>query len=113
MLPVVAEPSVSVWPLVVPMLPVASSDSALLLAPEMDAVGVPPATFTKANFALVVAVDPSRKSWVVIRSLIAPLFCSNGEPPLATGRMPVTSEAPFKFTREVVSTPLVSVWTMP
>jgi len=50
---------------------------------------------------------------VVILSLIAPLFCSNGEPPFATGRMPVTSVALVRLTREDESVPFVELWTIP
>jgi len=89
-LPVVALPSWRVWLLVVPRIPVALSEVAPVVA-DNEAVGVPPATFTKANFALVVAVDPRSRSWVLILSVIAPFDCSNGEPPLPIGKMPVTS----------------------
>ena len=62
-LPVLAVPSVSDCPLVVPIVPFASNESALPLErAEMDAVGVPLALLTKANFALVVELPPSKRS---------------------------------------------------
>jgi len=70
MLPVVPLPSCKVWLLVVPSIPVAVRDVAPVV-PEIEAVGVPPATLVKANFAEAVDVPPSRKSCVVILSVIA------------------------------------------
>lgn len=52
---------------------------------------MPLLTLIKPNRALLVAVEPRSRSCVVIRCVIAPLPCSNGDPPLVTGRMPVTS----------------------
>ena len=75
---------------------------------EMVAVGVPAAMPVTANSADEVAVDPRRKSCVVILSKIAPLPSSNGEPPLRTGNIPVTSVAFERFTSEEVRTPLPS-----
>lgn len=84
-----------------------------LVIADRVATGAPVATPVIPNCALVVATPPTKKSWVVIRSLIAPLFCSNGDPPLITGRIPEISVPPFKFTRPVESVPLAEVWTMP
>ena len=49
---------------------------------------------------------------MAILSLMAPLFCSNGDPPLATGRMPVISDD-ARFTALDERIPLESEWTMP
>src|SRR5258708_344906 len=73
MLPVLAPPIVKVWALVVPRVPVAVNETALLFVPEIEAVGVPPATLVKANLALVVALDPKSKYWVAILSKMEPL----------------------------------------
>jgi len=81
----------------------------LLPVPEILAVGVPPATLRKPNFALPVAVEPSRRSSVVILCVIALFVSSNGEPPLITGRMPFTSFGPpARLSALEVSTPLMS-----
>jgi len=86
----------------------------LLLPAEMLAVGTPLFTLVKANFALVVELEPSNKSSVCSLSNIAPFPSVNGEPPLSTGRMPVTSlEPPARFTALVERLPLISVWTIP
>ena len=91
-LPVPAAPRVSVWPFVVLRIPVAVNESALLLAPEIEAVGVPAPTLRKPNFAELVALDPSKRSSLVFLSNMALLLSSaNGEPPLIVGKMPVTS----------------------
>jgi len=71
-LPVEALPSVRLWALVVPRIPVALSDNAILFAPEIEAVGVPPATLVKANLALLVAVEPSKRSSVMLVGANAP-----------------------------------------
>ena len=61
--PVPAAPMVNVCPFVVPSVPVPERYVALFpLFAEIEAVGVPAETFTKANCALVVAVEPSNKS---------------------------------------------------
>ena len=71
--------------MVVPRLPSPVRKVVLLdRFPEREAVGTPDATFSKANFALPVALLPSKRSCVEIRSKIDPFPCSNGEPPLAT-----------------------------
>jgi len=44
----------------------------LPFVPEIEAVGVPPATLTNANLADAVAFEPSNKSCVCNRSKIAP-----------------------------------------
>ena len=91
--PVVDPPRVSVLPFWVWILPFPSKESALLLVvPAILAVGVPPATLRNPNFAALVACEPRSKSWVVILSVIAPLNCSNGLPPLVIGNIPVTSD---------------------
>ena len=72
----------------VPRVPVEVRKSALLLLPEREAVGVPLPTLMTANRAEAVETPPRRKSWVVILSKIAPLFCSKGEPPLITLSVP-------------------------
>lgn len=73
---------------------------------EILAVGVPLLTFKKPNLAEVVALLPSKRSCVPTLSKILPFAWSNGEPPLATGRIPEISLAPpERFTEEVVSTP--------
>jgi len=112
-LPVDAPPRVRVCALVVPRVPVAVREVALLFAPDMEAVGVPELTLRKPNLALTVAVPPSKRSSVEILCVIAPLVSSNGEPPLTTGRIPETSVPLFRFTREVERVPLEEVWTMP
>ena len=91
-LPVLVVPSVNVCLFVVPIVPSPVSERALLPVPEMEAVGVPPATFKKPNLALVVAVEPSNRSSVVFLSKILPLPSLKVDPPLATGKIPVTSE---------------------
>src|SRR5579864_6923779 len=62
-LPLDAEPSVRVCALVVVIVPSPVSERALLPVPETEAVGVPPALFMKANFALVVAFPPTSRSF--------------------------------------------------
>ena len=64
MFPVVLPPKVKVLLLAVPMTPDASNESACPAAfcAEREAVGVPPATLITANFALLVAFAPRRKS---------------------------------------------------
>ena len=75
--------------------------------PELiEAVGIPVLTLMKANLLEDVDVPPSKKSCVVILSKIAPLACSNGDPPLATGSIPLMSVV--RSTREEVSLPLAS-----
>jgi len=66
MLPVVPLPSCKVCLFVVPRTPVAVSDVAPIVPAETDAVGVPPATLVNANFALLVAVEPSSRSSVML-----------------------------------------------
>src|SRR6185312_13048184 len=65
-LPVVLPPRVKVLPFSVWMLPLPSSDNALLfIVPEIEAVGVPaPTELMNANLALVVLVPPNNKSSV-------------------------------------------------
>jgi len=72
-LPVVALPNWSVCLLVVPNTPVAVNEVAPVV-PAIDAVGVPPATLVKANFALLVAVEPNNKSSLVFNCASAPLL---------------------------------------
>jgi len=92
MLPVEPLPNCNVCLFVVPRTPVPVSNVALLPLPaEIEAVGTPPATLVNANFALVVACDPSSKSSVVFLWKIEPFPSLNGEPPLTTGRIPDTS----------------------
>jgi len=66
MLPVPAAPSCKVCPLVVASVPAAVRYVALLFEPDIDAVGVPPATLTKANLAEAVELPPSSTSSVVL-----------------------------------------------
>src|SRR5258708_5612350 len=111
-LPVV--PRVNDWPLVVPRVPAPVRYAALLpFAAEIDAVGTPLLTLVKANLALTVDVPPRRRSSVGILSVIAPLVSSNGDPPLTTGRIPLTSIPLFKLTRLEVRVPFAELWTMP
>src|SRR6266404_8451298 len=70
-LPVLLSPSCKVCPLVVASVPVAVRYVALLLSPEILAVGVPEFTLMKANFADAVALDPSKRSCVGFLSKIA------------------------------------------
>src|SRR5579872_5804743 len=65
-------PRVNVCPLVVPRVPLPERNVALLPVPEIEAVGIPPATLVKANLAELVALEPSNRSWVVFLSKIAP-----------------------------------------
>ena len=90
-------------------MPVAVSERALLFAPEIDAVGVPPATFKNPNLALVVAVEPSSRSSVVFLCVMALLVSWNGEPPLTTGKMPVISVPPVRLTRLEVRVPFAEL----
>src|SRR6266513_2888601 len=65
--PVVAEPSVRVCLLVVPIFPSPSTERAF--APELaeiEATGVPPALLRNPNLALEVDVPPSRRSSVML-----------------------------------------------
>ena len=87
------------------MAPLPVRDKALLPVPEIEAVGVPPATLRKPNLALLVAVEPSNRSWVVFLSKIEPFALSNGEPPLATGKMPVTSVEARLIAEEEITPP--------
>ena len=90
MLPVEPFPNWRVCALVVPRTPFPVREVALFpLLAEIVAVGVPELTLVNANLAEVVALDPRSRSWVVFLSKIAPFALSNGQPPLATGRMPV------------------------
>src|SRR5579872_3225503 len=103
-LPVEPFPNWRVCLLLVPRTPVAVSEVAPVV-PETEAVGVPPATLVTANLAELVAVPPRRKSCVVFLSTIALLITLKGDPPLATGRMPVMYCAPpptFKAADERV-----------
>ena len=72
MLPVEADPRVSVWALVVPMVPLPVNDKALLPVPAILAVGVPAALLTKANLADVVAEPPTSRSTVFVYGVIVP-----------------------------------------
>jgi len=110
--PVDRLPMFKVCPLVVVSVPSPANESALLPVPEIEAVGVPLPTLRKPNFALAVAVAPSKRSCVVSLSVITPFDCSNGEPPFRTGRMPVTSPE-ARLTALDESTPLMSEWTIP
>lgn len=65
----------------------------------------------KPNLDEEVDILPKRRSCVVILSLIAPLLCSNGEPPFVIGSIPVTSAV--KSTREEVRRPEESEWISP
>jgi len=59
------------------------------LSPELadiEAVGVPPATFRKANFALAVALPPRSKSCVLLFSAIISLIDWKGLSVLPTGQ---------------------------
>jgi len=94
-------------------LPFAVRKVLLLLPAERLAVGTPLRTFSNANLAEAVALLPRSKSGLEVLSKIAPFCWSNGEPPLATGRRPVTSVALVKLTSEDERTPLVSEWTIP
>src|SRR5579862_1510863 len=73
-LPVVPVPNWSACLLLVPRTPVAVSVVAPVIPADKEAVGVPPATLVKANFALVVAVDPRRRSSVMLVGESALLF---------------------------------------
>src|SRR5260221_631921 len=76
--PVLLPPSVRLCALVVPRLPSPVKKVVLLdRFPEREAVGTPDATFSKANFAALVEVPPSRRSSVILRGLKAPLFLWN------------------------------------
>jgi len=69
MLPVEAEPMVSVWLFVVPSTP--SPDRYVALSPlfaEIEAVGVPSATFKNPNFALLVELAPRSRSAMLLYS---------------------------------------------
>src|SRR6185437_10134218 len=71
-LPVV--PTVSDWPLVVPMVPVPVTNVAFpAVLAEIEAVGVPPALLRKPNLAELVDVAPSNTSKVVLLVVIAPV----------------------------------------
>src|SRR6266568_106132 len=114
MLPVLTLPNWRVCLFVVPKTPVPVKKLALL--PELAetlAVGTPELTLMKANLADVVALLPSKRSCVAILSRIDPFACSNGDPPLRTGRMPVTSVAPVKFTSVDERTPVAERWAIP
>jgi len=89
-LPVDVVPSVRLCLFDVPRTPAPVKKVALLPVPEILAVGVPPATLVKANFALLVALEPSKRSSVVFLSKIEPLPSLKGEPPLGTPRILVT-----------------------
>src|SRR5579862_4277911 len=80
----------------------------------MEAVGVPVPTLTKPNLAELVAVEPrSRSSLVFLSTMALLLFSVNGEPPLRTGRIPVTREAFPKFRADDERSPVASDWTTP
>ena len=75
MFPVEAFPRVNVCLFVVPITP--SPESVIALSPELaeiEAVGVPPATFRNPNLAEVVDVAPTRTSRVFENGEIAPLL---------------------------------------
>ena len=73
MLPVEVPPIFKVCLLVVKMLPVASRERALLLAQEIEAVGVPLFTLIKPNLADAVEIPPTNRSTVVFFGVSAPL----------------------------------------
>ena len=110
-LPVV--PRVRVCPLVVPMVPLPVRDKALFPVPEILAVGVPPATLMKANFAELVALEPSKRSSVVFLSKIVPGVSLKGDPPFWTDRTPVTREVFARLSAEDERRPVASDWTTP
>jgi len=88
--PVERLPRVSVWLPVVLKIP--SAESNVLFTPvARDSVGVPVLILRNPIFAEAVALLPSKRSSVESRSKIAPLPSVNGEPPLVTGRIPLTS----------------------
>src|SRR5437763_696388 len=89
MLPVLVSPKVKVCLAVVASAPLAERDKAPDVPAEMEAVGIPELTLINPNRALLVALLPSKRSCVVFLSKIEPAPSLNGEPPLATGRMPV------------------------
>jgi len=107
-LPVDALPSCKVCLFVVPRIPVPVRKAALLPDPaEIEAVGTPPATLVKANLADAVAVLPSRRSSVCNLSTIVLFASVNGDPPLLTGSVPITSVGPpARFTAFDERTPL-------
>ena len=76
------------------------------------ATGVPTPIPLTANCALAVAFDPSKRSSLVLRCMIALLLSSvNGEPPLIIGRMPETL-VPAKFNALAVTVPF-DAWSTP
>jgi hypothetical protein len=94
MFPVPAAPKVKVWLAVVARVPVAVRYRPPGTPAEILAVGVPLATFTKANLAELVAVLPRRRS-----------FCTlSGERALLFNCQKLTLEA-----LDQVSVPLLSV----
>ena len=84
----------------------------LFVVADRVATGVPTAIPVTPNCAELVATPPSRKSWVVFLSVMAPFRTSNGEPPFATGRIPVTS-ADARSTAEEVIRPFAPKWAIP
>lgn len=82
MLPVDKEPRLSVCMFVVPSTPPPVRNVALLpLFADIDAVGVPPATLMKANFALADDIPPNKTSYVELLGEMALVFnCHNSVP---------------------------------
>jgi hypothetical protein len=112
-LPVVAEPIVRVALFVVERTPSPVREVAVLPVPaERDAVGTPELILIKAIFEDAVAMPPSKRSWVVILSVIEPFCCSKGEPPFPIGKIPVISDD-TRLTALEVRTPFVSEWRIP
>src|SRR5579859_37623 len=72
MLPVLLSPSVKDCFAVVASVPAAERYTPPGVPAETEATGVPPATFINANFAELVAVDPSSRSSVMLSGESSP-----------------------------------------
>lgn len=101
MLPVVSPPKVKVCALVVPRLPAPVRNVLLFVVPaEIEAVGVPPATFMKANRAEAVEVLPSKISSVKFVGVKAPAFlCHRPTMPVSEQLWPEIQTTPDAFGR--------------
>ena len=101
-------PRVKLCALVVPRTPVPVRKVALLAVfAEILAVGVPEFMFVIANFAEPVELLPSKKSCEGILSKIAPFAAVKGEPPLESGRTPVTSVDRSTRLEDITPLPLL------
>src|SRR5487761_426278 len=111
MLPVLLSPSVKDCFAVVASVPAAERYTPPGVPADTEATGVPPATFINANFALAVAVDPSKRSSVMFSGESSPFArCQKLIDDVDThvGALPLLNDSNWP-----VAPPLVNAYALP